>query len=170
MIAKLAEASTRQEMAALLPDVMGIVTRELDRLRAGHVPLHELTIACSISKLPSEYKVNNLNAAVARQLEAHGIELHPGERIRYVVMNKDADVDSDRVLPYDLMSEGQDGYDATYYEELFLRACEQVFTPLGISSEMLRDGVTRMLPMPVLQKRIAAQQAPYWGPLFAEVQ
>jgi DNA polymerase elongation subunit (family B) len=47
-----------------------------------------LTIACSISKLPGEYKVNSLNAAVARQLEAAGVELHAGERIRYVVMDK----------------------------------------------------------------------------------
>ncbi len=166
LIETLAEASTREEMAALLPEWMQIVTRELDRLRAGHVPLHLLTIACSISKLPKEYKVNSLNAAVARQLEACGIELHPGERIRYVVMNKDADVDSDRVVPWALIGEGQDGYDVAYYEELFLRACEQVFAPLGVNATMLRDGVKKVLPLPMMQKRIAAKTAPYWGPLF----
>ncbi len=170
LIEKLAEASTRAEMAALLPELMQIVTRELDRLRAGHVPIHQLTIACSISKLPGEYKVNSLNAAVTRQLDAHGIELHPGERIRYVVLNKQAELDSDRVVSWDLMGEGQDGYDVSFYEELFLRACEQVFTPLGIPAQMLRDGVNKMLPLPVLQKRLASQAAPYYGPLFASRQ
>ena len=146
---------------------MHIITRELDRLRAGHVPLHLLTIACSISKLPGEYLVNSLNAAVARQLDAHGIELHPGERIRYVVMNNEAEVDGDRAVPWALMGEGRDGYDVRYYEELFLRACEQVLAPLGITARMLRDSVTKMLPVPVMQKRIAAKTAPYYGPLFA---
>lgn len=167
LIEKLAEAGTRAAIAARLPDLMQIVTRELDRLRSGQVPLHLLTIACSLSKLPSEYKVNNLNAAVARQLEAHGIELQPGERIRYVVLNHAAELDSDRVLPWDLSAEGQEGYDAAYYEELFLRACEQVFTPLGITAQMLRDGVAQLLPLPVMQKRIAAPATPYYGPLFA---
>lgn len=169
LIEKLAEASTRQEMAALLPELMQMVARELDRLRAGHIPLHLLMIVCSISKLPNEYKVNHLSAAVARQMQAHGIELHVGERIRYVVMNKDAVVDSERVLPWDLMGEGQDGYDVAFYEERLLRACEQVLTPLGISPQMLRDGLTKMLPVPAMQKRIAAKTAPYYGPLFAHV-
>lgn len=167
LVETLASARTRAEMAALLPQLLQIVTRELDRLRAGHVPLHLLTIACSLSKLPGEYKVNSLNAAVARRLEAHGIELHAGERVRYVVLNKDAEVDGERVAPWALMGEGQDGYDTAYYEELFLRACEQVFTPLGITAKMLRDGVTRLLPLPALQKQLAAKHAPYYGPLFA---
>lgn len=167
LIETLANGSTRAEIAALLPQVMQIVTRELDRLRAGHVPLHLLTIACSISKLPGEYKVNSLNAAVARQLDAHGITLHPGERIRYVVMNNEAETDRDRAAPWALMGEGQDGYDVTFYEERFLRAVETVLAPLGITAKMLRDGVAKMLPMPVMQKQITAQATTYFGPLFA---
>lgn len=166
LIETLAQAPNRAEMAALVPDAMQIVTQELERLRSGHVPFHELTIACSLSKLPSEYKVNSLNAAVARQLEQAGIELHPGERIRYVVMDKDAEVDRDRVVPWALMGEGQDGYDIPFYEERFLRACEQVFVPLGITAKMLRDGVAKMLPMPALLKQLQAKNAPYYGPLF----
>ena len=50
MIAKLSEAPTRAEIAALMPALMQIITRELERLRAGHVPLHQLTIACSLSQ------------------------------------------------------------------------------------------------------------------------
>lgn len=169
LIETLAEATTRAEMAALLPKLMQIVTRELDCLRAGHVPLYQLTIACSISKLPGEYKVNSLNAAVARQLEAAGVELHAGERIRYVVMDRDAEIDNDRVLPWDLTGDGQDGYDAVFYEERFLRAVEAVLTPLGITAKMLRDGVSKLLPMPALQKQIAAKTAPYYGPLFAGI-
>jgi DNA polymerase elongation subunit (family B) len=169
LIETLAEAYTRAELAARLPELMQIVTRELDRLRAGHVPLYMLTIACSISKLPGEYKVNSLNAAVARQLEAAGVELHAGERIRYVVMNRDAELDSDRVLPWDLIGEGQDGYDVAFYEERFLRAVEAVLGPLGITSGMLRDGVTKMLPTPVLQKQIEAKKTLYYGPLFAGI-
>lgn len=167
LIEHLAQASTRAELAAQLPGLMQIVTRELDRLRAGQIPLHLLTIACSISKLPNEYKVNSLNAAVARQLDAQGIQLHAGERIRYVVMNHAADTDRDRVVPWALMGEGQDGYDTAFYEERFLRAVETVLAPLGITASMLRDGVNQLLPMPALQKKIVAKATPYYGPLFA---
>lgn len=169
LIELLAQASTRAELAALVPPLMQIVASELDRLRAGHVPLHLLTIACSISKLPGEYKMNTLNAAVARQLDARGIELHPGERIRYVVMNHEANTDEDRVMPWDLMGQGQDGYDVAFYEERFLRAVETVLAPMGITAKMLRDGVTKMLPMPALQKQILAKTTPYYGPLFAGI-
>ncbi len=67
-------------------------------------------------------------------------------------MDREAEIDSDRVLPWDLMGGGQDGYDAAFYEERFLRAVEAVLTPLGITAKMLRDGVTKLLPMPALQK------------------
>lgn len=167
VIEQLSQASTRREMAALVPQLMHRITQELDRLRAGHVPFYQLTIACSLSKLPNEYKVNNLNAAVARQLEAHGIELHAGEQIRYIVMDHEADTDADRVLPWSLINGGQDGYDVAFYQERFLRAMETVLAPLGITAQMFRDGLTKMLPLPRLQKQVAAKQAPYYGPLFA---
>lgn len=69
-----------------IPGHSGQSAGELDYLRAGQVPLHELTIVSSLSRLPNEYQVNNLNAAVARQLDAQGVQLHLGEHVRYGVM------------------------------------------------------------------------------------
>ncbi len=165
MIHELAPAHTRGEIAERIPRVMQILTRELDRLRAGQVPLHLLTISSSISRLPSEYQVNNLNAAIARQLEEHGAELHAGEGICYIVTDKQATLDCDRAVPWDLANSSV-GYDVKFYQELYLRACENVLSPFGIRAEMLRDGVNRMLPIRVIQKQIAAKATPYWGPLF----
>jgi len=38
--------------------------------------------------------------------------------------------------------------------------------PFGVNANMLRDHLTQALPMPAMQKQIAAKATPYWGPLF----
>ena len=116
--------------------------------------------------LPSEFKVNTLSSAIAPQLDAQGVELHLVERIRYVVMDKDAAVDSDRATPWD-WTDGKDGYDVGFYETLFLRAIESVLAPLGVNTAMLNDRLTQLLPMPQMQKQVTARTTPYYGPLFA---
>jgi len=50
--------------------------------------------------------------------------------------------------------------------ELLLRAVETVLVPFGVNANMLRDHLTQALPMPAMQKQIAAKATPYWGPLF----
>lgn len=184
LVKLLAQANSQQELARLLPNALRLVEQQVERLRAGHVPMYQLTITSSLSRLPMthhhaprvtqatcvmmrhEYKVNNLNAAVARQLEAQGATLHLGERARYVVLDKESDVDADRVVPWDF-SDGNDGYDAAFYETLLLRAVESVLAPCGITAQMLKDWVVKALPAPTLRKRLDAPKCSvYWGPLF----
>lgn len=168
LIEELAQAITPQDIAAKMSAVLQIVTQELDRLRAGHVPLYALTLASSLSRLPHEYKTNNLNAAVARQLQENGVVLHLGERVQYLVLDRQATLDTDRVVPWEFI-DGKDGYDVAFYEQLFLRAVENVLAPCGISAAMLRDALTCALPPPTLSKHAQAGTKPYWGPLFVGV-
>ena len=50
LIEHLATTQSRRDMATALPQLMQIITRGLDRLRAGQVPLHVLTITTSLSR------------------------------------------------------------------------------------------------------------------------
>lgn len=157
--------TTRAEVAAALPRLFEIVVRELDRLRVGQVPLRELVLTYHLSRDPDEYKSETLNAVVARQLKECGVELHPSESLQYVITDYEADLGYDRARAWDLTG-GSTGYDVERYTELLLRAVETVLAPFGISAEMLRDHLTRALPMPLMQKQIAAKAKVYWGPLF----
>ncbi|MBI4671788.1 MAG: hypothetical protein HY741_08995 [Chloroflexi bacterium] len=166
MLDELALCATRQEVAEALPRVLNIVAREVDRLRAGQVPLRELVLTYYLSRNPGEYKSATLNALVAQQLEACGVTLHPGESVKYVIMNYDAHCAADRAHAWELCN-GATGYDVARYTELLLRAVETILTPFGMNAEMLHQWMTRELPLEPIRKRIAEKPARvYWGPLF----
>jgi DNA polymerase II len=161
----LAATGTRAEVAAALPDLLRIVTRELDRLRAGEMPLNELVLTYHLSRDPTEYQTNTLNALVARELTGRGVVLNPGEALRYVVTDNHARVPGERARAWEFMDE-ESGYDSEWYVERFLRAVETVLQPFGINASMLRSWLARELPAEHLRARVARPAAPYLGPLF----
>lgn len=95
-IEKLAEASTCAERKALLPQLLQIIIRELDRLRSSQVLLHELVLNYHLSQDPEEYQTDTLNTTVARELVGRGVTLHLEESVRYVITEYQAAVPSDR--------------------------------------------------------------------------
>ena len=166
LIEKLAEAATRAERQALLPQLLQIITRELDRLRSGQVPLHELVLTYHLSRDPEEYQTDTLNAIVAKELAGRGVTLNPGESVRYVITEYQADVPSDRARAWEFI-DGSWGYDVARYTELLMRAVELVLVPFGVSASMLRSWLVKELPTEHLRARLEAQPPRrYLGPLF----
>jgi DNA polymerase-2 len=166
LIEKLAEATTRAERKALLPQLLQIITRELDRLRSGQVPLHELVLTYHLSREPAEYQTDTLNATVARELAGRGVTLNPGESVRYVITENKAVVPSDRARAWEFI-DGSWGYDVARYTELLMRAVESVLVPFGVSASMLRSWLVKELPAEHLRARLEARPPRvYLGPLF----
>jgi DNA polymerase-2 len=166
MLAEFALCATRAQIGEAMPRVLDMVARELDRLRAGQVALSDLVLTYHLSRNPNEYKSATLNALVAQQLAACGVTLHPGESVKYVIMDSHAQCAADRAHAWELCN-GATGYDVERYTELLLRAAETIVTPFGMNGAMLRNWVTRALPVEPLRQRIAAPPArAYWGPLF----
>ena len=166
LIEKLAEAATRAERQALLPQLLQIITRELDRLRSGQVPLHELVLTYHLSRDPAGYQTDTLNATVARELAGRGVTLNPGESVRYVITEYQANVPSDRARAWEFI-DGSWGYDVARYTELLMRAVESVLVPFGVSASMLRSWLVEELPAEHLQARLGARPPrAYFGPLF----
>lgn len=166
MIRVLSNAKNRAEFKTRAAEVMELTCGYLDQLRSGQVPLEELAISLRLSREPSEYKTNTLNAIVAKKLAASGVELTPGERIEYVILENDAAVPNDRACAVEHL-DGTQGYDADRYGELLLRAVESLLTPAGITGEMLGEWIKKELPTPALHARLKElQERVYWGPLF----
>jgi len=170
MIQVLAGATDRAEFRARAAQVMQMACGYLDRLRSGQVPFEELAITQRLSRNPREYAKATLNAIVANQLLDSGVELTPGESIRYVIVEHHAKAKHDRARALEHL-DGALGYDVERYAELFLRAVESLLTPAGISAAMLEQWFAKELPAPQVQARLAAGTTPvYWGPLFEFVE
>lgn len=168
MLQILAGATNREEFRARTIEVMRLTCGYLDRLRSGQVPFEELTITQRLSRDPREYKTNTLNAVVAHQLQDSGVELTPGESIRYVIVEYGAKARDDRARALEHL-DGSLGYDAERYGELLLRAIETLLAPAGITKEMFQDWIARELPTTQLRARLT-EKTPrlYLGPLFEQ--
>jgi DNA polymerase-2 len=95
------------------------------RLHQGEVRKEDLLITKTVRQRPSEYKVATPTALALRQLEEVGIELHPGEKIQYLIKDGRAKVKEERVRA-SLLLGPDDLYDEGKYRELLLEAAEEV--------------------------------------------
>jgi DNA polymerase-2 len=161
MIALLAQARTAAEFRACLPAVLALTADYLDALHAGQVPFAQLAITQRLTREPRAYKTNHINAIVARQFLDSGIELAPGERIRYIILDNAARVPSDRARPVERL-DGSLGYDADRYAELLLRSVSTLVAPLGISQARLESyfAAYRVLRAERAPQRSAAPNRP----------
>jgi len=124
----LAKADTIEEAKALVPECRKIVWRYARAILRQEVPPSELVITRNISKLPSEYRSNTLEASAASQLVEAGRELHAGEGIGYVIASHRSRSRRFRTTPQELITEDT-RYDSGRYVELLEAACRTVLGP-----------------------------------------
>ncbi len=119
-----------------IPEVFEVLLDSVLKLKNGEVEPPELVISKTLSQDPSDYKVDNLTALAAQQLEDVGVRIHPGERVPYVIRDARSRVKEDRVRAVPLMGP-EDGYDEEKYTELLLKAAEELLIPFGYDINVL---------------------------------
>ncbi|MBU4231920.1 MAG: hypothetical protein L6277_04155 [Desulfobacterales bacterium] len=129
MLAKMALAATPRELAALRPSLEEMAQGFRQCLREGGINPQELVITRVLSQPLADYKVDTPTALAARQLEAAGIHIQPGEKVRYVHREGKKGPKECRVAAAPFL-ETLDGYDTTIYLELIERAMAEVMLPL----------------------------------------
>ena len=125
MLTKMAEAATPGELAALRPELEEMAEGFRQRLREGGINPQELVITRVLSQPVADYKVDTPTALAARQLEAAGIHIQPGEKVRYVHREGKRGPKECRVAAAPFI-ETLDGYDTTLYLDLLERAVEEL--------------------------------------------
>jgi len=111
-------------------EVREVLQGYLTRLHTGDLKKEELLVAKSVRQKGSEYKVDNLTALALRQLEDAGIEIHPGEKVHYLIKDSGAKNKEERIRAFPLLS--ADGfYDEEKYRDLLLNAAEEVIGKSG---------------------------------------
>lgn len=140
----LAQGRDAQGFRRALPAAIDHAGQKLARLRAGQVPARDLVVRQRLSRRPDEFQVLTPAAAVAQQLTRAGVELRPGEQLRFVYV-----AGPEKARAWDLTGD-EIPYDRAAYTELFLRAVETLFMPLGVDRRILDTWLLG--------------HAGYWGP------
>ena len=116
---------------AAIPQAIAYAGERLRGLRAGEVPARQLVVTNRLSRRPEEYTVRTAAARVAQQLASNGVELHPGERLNFLLVPG-----PEKARAWETI-EGAIPYDRAAYTELLLRAVDSVLAPLGIDRSTL---------------------------------
>ena len=129
LLAKMAGAATPEDLAAMRPVLIEMAEGFRQRLREGGVNPQDLIITRVLSQPVADYQVDTPTALAARQLEAAGIRLQPGEKVRYVHQEGKRGPKDCRVQAAPFL-EALNGYDTKLYLGLLDRAIEEVMLAL----------------------------------------
>lgn len=132
----LAAAHNKQELAAQVHQVIGLVQQNLAKLKNGQVNYRNLVLTYNLSHDPREYQHNTLNAIVAADLLRRGVHLAPGEPIQYIVTDTKSRNPSSRAKPLEFFDPST-GYDVEKYTELLVRAMRTILQPLGLTEKQI---------------------------------
>ncbi|MGI0036828.1 MAG: DNA polymerase domain-containing protein, partial [Nitrososphaera sp.] len=138
MLDCLTRAESAAEFMARVPEALEILRRHVEAIRGGRVPLEDLAITRTLSKEPMQYVREDVGAIAAKTLARAGVELHPGQQIDYLILDRKAKAKGDRARPAVLLT-GDESYDTKTYEELLLRAADTLLGPVGWPAERIQS-------------------------------
>ena len=148
----LSSAPTADELSDLLPAVHSLLRRRLADLRLGRVPPEKLVVRQTISRELDLYKTPSPAAVAARQLQALGKSLRPGQSVRFVYTLGDP-----KLRAWDLPGKiDPRTVDTREYRKLLLRAAESILTPFHQDSPA-QEGIPVLLPLMPNARLLAAQ-------------
>ncbi|MEW5872726.1 MAG: DNA polymerase domain-containing protein [Chloroflexota bacterium] len=120
---------------AAIQGALSLLPRALRRLRAGEFPLPELLVTQRLSRQPDAYRQPSPVARAARQLQAAGRSLRPGQSLRFLYTRGRPGVHAwDQPQPPDPAA-----LDLDRYTRLMLRAAHTVLQPFGVTSDYIQQ-------------------------------
>ncbi len=137
MLAVLAGTRNREDFQSKIPEVLDLLLDYSLKLKDGRTKREDLAIGKRISQEPNAYKVDSLTALAAQQLEDVGIDIHPGEKVRYVIKDAQSKDKAERVKPFPLVGP-DDTYDIKKYVEMLVKATEEILIHVGYDAKYLK--------------------------------
>ena len=135
LLERFKKADDSKELMGLVPEALEVLDRYVDDAISGTVPPHKLLVTKRVSKTLDEYRQVNDAAVALHQLDAEGMEVNPGEQVRFVITCAGSKDLGRRVSAEPFASEGD--YDPEAYVDLLIRASETLLMPMGLDREKL---------------------------------
>ncbi|WP_248518165.1 type B DNA-directed DNA polymerase [Salinarchaeum laminariae] len=119
--------------------------RHLRELRAGAVDPADLAITQRVTKTAEAYEQSTRAKAALERAAAVGVPRSPGQSVEYVVVDDDCSGPERVRLAFESDDAWPAGrrYDATFYADRLVRACESLIAPLGWEEGRIRSHLQR---------------------------
>jgi len=137
MLEVLAEAESLADCVAHVARALEVLQDTWEQLATGHIPPLQLLVAKTVSQELEAYRVENATAQALRQLRAVGINLHPGERVRYLIRDAHSPNKEERVRAFPRLGP-DDGFDVAQYQAMLVDAALELLVPFGYDEAWLR--------------------------------
>jgi len=144
MLEILSLAKNAQEYREKIPQILEKTREYLLKLWEGRVDPLKLVINRQLSQDPLSYEKASLTAIVAQEIWGRGIELHPGEKIQFIITDADSPIPSERAKAIGFLDAAV-GYDAEKYEEFLLKAVEPLLIHFGWDYQRLESSFREWL-------------------------
>jgi DNA polymerase elongation subunit (family B) len=140
IIKKLGEASNLEGCMAKIPEALKMLRKYADMLTEQRVKTHDLVIRKHLSKSPSGYTHNVLQAIAAKQLEKASFQVHAGQTVQYIIIKAKSKRPSQRIIVTQLLK-GDAEYDAKEYLDMLFSAAETLFRVFGYTKDRIQAEV-----------------------------
>ncbi len=135
MIALLGQSRTKSDLSDHIREAFRYYRASLEQLKANQVPVDQLVINGKVSYALEAYKASTASVRAARQMQAAGMPIKPGMRIRFIYRVGEPDVfawDLGRPINPAEVNKAK-------YIELLAKAGSAVLAPFGISEVLFRE-------------------------------
>ncbi|MEJ2070851.1 MAG: DNA polymerase domain-containing protein, partial [Syntrophobacterales bacterium] len=139
LLSRLAAATNPAALARLRPELEDMAEGFRQRLREGGLNPQELVITRMLSQPLEDYRVDTPTALAMRQLHQAGVQVRPGEKVRFVHREKHGPKEL-RIQAAPFL-DGLETYDTGIYLELLERAMEEVITGVFLGEEARDHGI-----------------------------
>ncbi|MCK4457265.1 MAG: hypothetical protein KAW39_05955 [Thermoplasmata archaeon] len=136
MLDVFAKAESVKEFKENVPEALEVLRKWVKRVRKEDIDLEDLILTLRISKSLKEYSVFNNQVAALTQLKEEDVKVHPGEVIRFVLLDSESKIADERLRVADLL-EGGETYDKEKYIELLCRMGETLLQPLDYNRKRI---------------------------------
>jgi DNA polymerase-2 len=154
MLEVLSGTKNMKNFQSKIPEILDLLLEYSLKLKDGQAKQEDLAIRKRISQEPNAYKVDSLTALAAQQLKDVGIEIHPGEKVRYVIKDAQSKDKAERVKPFPLVGP-DDTYDVKKYLEMLVKATEEILIHAGYDVKRLEKMIETSFPFsPIVYPQI----------------
>ena len=138
MLKRLAEAKTASEFYTRIPDAIQVLRQYTRSLLNNEFAPADMVFETRVSRSWDDYRQFNDRAAALQQYRQEGIEMQPGQIVRYIITDHRSKSYKKRVVISELSDENT-RYDSTKYYEYLMRAAESILLPFGYTAHRLDE-------------------------------
>ena len=138
IIVVFSKAKNSKEFLDLIPAAVDVLCDYGRKLVNNDFKPEDLIISTCVSRNASEYKVENLVKSALFQLKGLGVNIHPGQSIRYVVCDEKSRNYKKRICISEELKNCKD-IDVDFYLRQVAMYGESILVPFGFRAEKLYD-------------------------------